>query len=209
MPPVGVPEPLAGRTLAHVRFAYVDPELASEALAKSAEAALAPMRASAPVHLDLIGAVPAADVGTIHAEPLGPLPIWEYGEFLDPVDQDYVSVLLRHAGEGVAAPFAVIETRLLGGAIARDPLLPNAIGGRGAAYTLLAIAVTPSEEAFIATAQVGAALFADIDGYVHDEVNYNWAGHPGERFARLWPKETADMLVGVRRQMDPHGRFAY
>jgi len=210
LPPVGVPEPLAGRTLAHVRYAYVDPELGAEELTERGESHLAAIRAVAPVHLDGIGVLPAKDVGTIHAEPFGPLPIWERGEFLGPVDQDYVTAILEHSGGGVDSPMATVETRFFGGAIARDPELPSAIGGRTASFALLAIAaVIPGVNDEVLPTS-GPALFEAIAGYAHDECNYNWAGHPTpDYFARLWSRETALKLGEVRRRYDPNGMFAY
>ncbi|GLI26527.1 FAD-linked oxidase [Agromyces rhizosphaerae] len=210
MPPEGVPEPLAGRTLAHVRFAHVDLEGDSASLAARGAELIAPMREVAPVHLDGVGLLPAQEVGTIHAEPFGPLPIWERGDFLDPVDQDYVSTILRHAGAGVPAPFANVETRFFGGAIAREPEAPNSIGGRQAAFSLLVVAAVVPGLNDEALPVAGPALFDDVAHYAHAEVNYNWAGHPtpGD-FARLWPAETAERLREVRAEYDPDGRFGF
>lgn len=210
LPPVGVPEPLAGRTLAHVRFAYVEPGATAAELTERGESYLATIRGVAPVHLDGVGILPTAEVGTIHAEPFGPLPIWERGEFLDQVDQDFVSALLEHAGPGVDAPFATIETRLLGAAVGREPEQPSAIGGRNAAFSLLAIAAVIPGVNDEALPIAGPALFDRVAGYAHAEVNYNWAGHPSpDVFARLWPAETARKLAEVRATYDPDRLFAF
>lgn len=206
MPPEGVPEPLAGRTLAHVRYAYVDPGLDAAALIEAGEFLLAPLRAVAPIHLDAVGPMPAADVGAIHADPPGPLPVWEYGEFLDEVDRDYVDTVLRHAGADADAPFAMVETRIMGGAIPRDADAPNAIGGRRAHFALLVVAAVPPGQ-WDAISAKGDALFADVAPYLHAEVNYNWAGHPAGRFDRVWSPETSRFLAAVRQKHDPRGLF--
>ncbi|MFB2579676.1 FAD-binding oxidoreductase [Herbiconiux sp. P15] len=210
LPPVGVPEPLAGRTLAHVRFAYVEEGADAAQLAERGAAVLAPMREAAPVYLDGVDVMPTSECGSIHAEPFGPLPIWERGEFLDEIDQGYVESILAHAGGSVESPFATVETRFLGGAIAREPRSPNAIGGRGAKFSLLVIAaVIPGlndEQLPVA----GPALFDSVADYSHDEINYNWAGHPSpEVFARLWPADIAARLAEVRHRYDPAGTFGY
>jgi FAD/FMN-containing dehydrogenase len=208
MPPEGVPEPLAGRTLAHVRFAYVEQGASAEELTQRGEAHLAAIRAVAPVYLDGVGVLAAQDVGTIHADPPGPLPVWEHGEFLDQVDQSYVSTILEHAGTGVDSPFACVETRFLGGAIAQKPALPNAIGGTQARFSLLAIAAVIPGVTEEALPIAGPALFDAVSHLTHAEVNYNWAGHPTpEVFARLWSAETAEKLARVRKTYDPSGVF--
>jgi hypothetical protein len=205
-----VPEPLAGRTLAHVRFAYVEQGATVAEITERGETHLAVMRAAAPVYLDGVGVLDAQDVGTIHAEPSGPLPIWERGEFLEELDQDYVSTILEHAGAGVVSPFATVETRFLGGALARDPSLPNAIGGKQAHFSLLVVAaVIPGvTDALLPVA--GPALFDSLAHLAHAEINYNWAGHPTPAvFLRLWPKDTAEKLARVRKHYDPRGVFSF
>ena len=210
MPPEGVPEPLAGRTLAHVRFAFVEQGASAAELAERGEAHLAALRAVAPVHLDTVGVLAAADVGTIHADPAGPLPVWERGEFLDQVDQAYVSTILEHAGAGVDSPFAVVETRFLGGAIAREPSSPNAIGGTQARFSLLAIAAVIPGVTEEALPIAGPAFFEAVSHLAHAEINYNWAGHPTpEVFPRLWSAETAEKLAQVRKHYDPSGVFGF
>ncbi|GAA2243875.1 FAD-binding oxidoreductase [Herbiconiux moechotypicola] len=210
LPPEGVPEPLLGRTVAHVRFAYVEEGADAERLGTRGAELLAPMRAVAPVYLDGVGVMPTVECGTIHAEPFGPLPIWERGEFLDEIDADYVERILEQAGGSAESPFATVETRLLGGAIARDTVLPNAIGGRGAAYSLLVIAAVVPGLNDEALPVAGPALFDAVAQYSHDEINYNWAGHPSPAvFARLWPAETAAKLAEVRRRYDPAGTFGF
>jgi len=204
-----VPVPLRGRTILHLRFAYVDRDATPEVRRRRAEELLAPLRAVAPVHLDTIGELPTTEVGTIHADPEGPLPIWERGLLLDPLDQDFVTALLPHVGAGVDAPYAAVEIRQLGGALTREPPAPSAIGGRGAAYSLFLVGV-PDVGLFTDVLPRRTELVEDaIAPFVHAETNYNWAGHPTpEDFARLWPAETAAYLDDVRRRHDPAGVFA-
>jgi hypothetical protein len=160
------------------------------------------------LYLDGVGVLAAKDVGTIHADPAGPLPVWERGEFLDQVDQTYVSTILEHAGAGVDSPFACVETRFLGGAIAQKPELPNAIGGTQARYSLLAIAAVIPGVTEEALPIAGPALFDAVSHLAHAEVNYNWAGHPTpEEFRRLWSADTAEKLARVRKHYDPSGVF--
>jgi len=208
--PPDVPEPLGGRTLLHLRYAYVDLLADTAELAERGEELLAPLRAVAPVLVPAVGILPSDRVGEIHAEPFGPLPIWERGEFLDEIDDDYVSRILELAGGGVLAPFANVETRLLGGAVAREAALPSAIGGRGAQFSLLVIGVDIPGVTDAALREAGPSLFDAVSDYSHEHINYNWAGHPTEaNWERLWPADTAARLTDVRKTYDPDGRFAF
>ncbi|QBE49061.1 FAD-binding oxidoreductase [Leucobacter triazinivorans] len=208
--PEDVPAPLGGRTLAHLRYAYAGLELSPEDLEARGAELLAPMRAIADALVDGVGILACDRVGEIHAEPFGPLPIWERGEFLDAIDETYIETLLAHAGAGTDAPFSNVETRMFGGATHREPAAPNAIGGRGAAFSLLVIGVDVPGVTDEALRRVGTALFDDVAAYAHAEVNYNWAGHPtAQTWRRLWSPETAARLAEVRRRYDPEARFAF
>jgi len=89
-----VPEPLRGRRLLSVRFAYPGPTAEGERLA-------APLRAFAPVHLDGLGELPAAEIARIHNDPTEPAPAWVSGSMLAAVDQDFANALGRRRGVAV------------------------------------------------------------------------------------------------------------
>lgn len=208
--PPDVPAPLGGATVAHVRWAYVDADATDEERTERGDALLAPLLETAPVLINGVGILPTDRLGEIHAEPMDALPIWEGGEFLDDIDDGYIDAILKAAGPGVAAPFANVETRAFGGAMHREPALPNAIGGRYATFSLLIIGVDIPGVTDAALREQGPALLDSVKPYAHAEINYNWAGHPtDERWARLWSPETAAKLAEVRAQYDPDGRFAF
>lgn len=208
--PDEVPAPLGGRTLAHLRYAYADLDASSEELVDRGSQLLAPMRELGEALVDGVGLLPSDRVGEIHAEPFGPLPIWERGEYLDDIDEGYIDAILEHAGAGTGAPFSNVETRIFGGATLREPSTPNAIGGRNAAFALLVIGVEIPGVTDEALNRVGPELFDAVAGYAHAEINYNWAGHPTpENWKRLWSPEVAAELEAVRRRYDPERRFAY
>ncbi len=72
-PPLDVvPEPLRGRRLLSLRFAFPGGGADGEGLA-------APLRALAPVHLDALGEIPAAAIATVHNDPTDPSPSWVSG----------------------------------------------------------------------------------------------------------------------------------
>ena len=68
MPDVpGVPDPLRGEFVAHVRIAWSGPAGRGEELVR-------PLRDAAPVLVDTVGDMPYCEVGTIHDEPTSPVP---------------------------------------------------------------------------------------------------------------------------------------
>ena len=180
------------------------------ALTARGEELLAPIRALAPALVDAVGILPSDRIGEIHAEPFGPLPIWDDGDFLDDIDDDYITAVLDSAGAGVQSAFANVETRILGGAIARDPALPSAIGGRRAGFSLLIIGVDIPGVTSEALRHDGPALIDAVSKYSHGEINFNWAGQPSvANWQRLWSPETAAKLAEVRATYDPDRRFAF
>ena len=67
------------------------------------------------------------------------MPVRERGVAVDALPAAAVDALLAVAGPDVPAPLAMVEIRLLGGAIARGPEVPNAVAGRDAAFNVFVI----------------------------------------------------------------------
>lgn len=200
-----VPDPFRGRTVLHVRVAFPGPVADGERLT-------APLRAAAPVYVDALGPLPLTDVALIHNDPREPVPVWDFGRFLDPVDQDLVSSLLAQVGPDVASPFLSVELRHLGAATVDDVPEGSAVGGRGAAYSLVLIgAPDPSLFAEVLP-QAEARLSGAVSAWTRVETNVNFAGGGAlsdpQRFASLWSLDTVSRLARVRADWDPDGVFS-
>ena len=208
-PPEGVGPALDGRTILHVRYAYVDPDASDEELVAKGEEWIAPIRAAAPVYLDLLELLAADELGKIHLDPPDPLPMAVYGRGLVDVGQDYADVILKHAGGGVDVPFVATETRHWGGKVAENAGVGNSISGGKQLYHLLTIA-TPVPELFIeAYPRARDALVADLAPHLGAETNYNWAGSPDDvMWQKIWHPETFDRLESVRAKYDPNHVFS-
>ena len=198
-----VPEPLRGRLLLSLRFAYPGPIDEGARLA-------APLRSAAPVYLDGLGELPAAEIASIHNDPREPAPSWLSGMLLSHVDQEFASRLLEHVGAGVDAPFVAAEIRHLGEATRRDVEGGSAVGGRDAGFTLGFIGANPQLFETVLPTEVGR-LIDDLRAWISPETNINFVGklRSPDQFASAWPPETFAKLAEVRRQHDPHGVFAY
>ncbi len=194
-----VPAPLRGRRLLSVRFALPDPGAAGPQLA-------APLRALAPVHLDALGDLAAADIARIHNDPTEPGPSWVAGQLLGPIDDDFASALLAEVGPESHTPFIAAEIRQIGGATAPDVPGGSAVGGRAASYTLGLVGVDPAGFADAMPAAADRAI-TRLQRYLSPETNANFLANPRstDRLTVPWLPETAARLQTIRRRFDPEG----
>lgn len=211
-PPVGVPENFAGKTVLHIRYAYVDPEASDEELRERGEALIAPIRAAGEVYEDTLTLLAADELGLIHLDPDGPLPMAVAGRGLVDIDHEFADVLLSFAGDGKDIPFVATEVRHWGhgGEIERSYAEGfNSFGGGAQPYHLLTIA-TPVEELFAeAFPAARDAFYPALAKWFGTETNYNWAGSPDdEMWKQLWSPEVAQRLEAVRAKYDPNHLFA-
>ena len=193
-----VPPPLAGRLTVAVRFAWTGDR------AQGAEA-LAPLREVAAPLVDLVAPMPYAALGSIHADPVDPMPTREAHALLATLPEAAVDRLLALAGPGAECPQVMVELRQLGGAIAVPPRVPSAFCHRDAAFSLLAVglAVPPLLDAVTAS---GDALQEAVQEWARPGGLPNFA--PGADEA--WMQRTYDpaalhRLRRVSDAYDPHG----
>ena len=199
-PDPGLPEPLRGRFVVHLRFAH---------LGEDGEALLAPMRAVAPAIMDLVAEMPFTAVDGIHMDPPGPLPMWERGTGLRELPAEAVDALLAAAGPDVEVPLVLVEVRLLGGAVARPAPVPNAVCGRDAAFTVLAIAPTAGPLMEVAPA-ITQAIVDGLAPWATGSALLNFHGSGNaERIARLWPETDRSRLLAAKRRFDPDNLFVF
>jgi FAD/FMN-containing dehydrogenase len=135
----GVPDPVRGRFLVHVRVAFTGPAADGERLTR-------PLRAPGPV-MDSVTDIPSASIGDVHSDPAGPAPVRDRGILLRGLDDEAVERIAALAGPGADLPPGQVEIRHLGGALSRAPETPNAISYRDAAFGLNLGMLAPSEHA--------------------------------------------------------------
>jgi FAD binding domain len=199
-----VPEPVRGRTLLSIRFAYTGERATGEKLA-------APLRAAAPVYLDELGEMPATQIGRIHNDPPDPTVGWVNGRMLTGFDQDFVTTMLGFAGVGKQFPFVSTEVRHLGSATLKDVPGGSAVGGRGSAGTLTVVGV-PNPELFESVIpRAAAAYFTALAPWIAAENNVNFANGfaSAQEYAGAWPAATFVRLAEVKKQYDQKGLFVY
>ena len=202
LPPLPeLPEPLRGQFVVHLRFAHLGP-------ADEGAALLAPMRAVVPAVMDLVADMPYAAVDSIHMDPTEPMPTWERGATLRELPAEAVAELLAAAGPGVEVPLIMVEVRHLGGAVGRPARVPNAVAGRGAAFTLFALGpmAGPLAETMPAITQSVVDRMAPWAARGPLLNFLGWAGP--DRVRRLWDDADRARLLAVKERLDPANLFS-
>jgi hypothetical protein len=128
-----VPEPLRGRYLAHVRVAYTGSVADGERLVE-------PLRAVGPRVIDTLGELPYPESPTIYQDPRQPHPYYGTNAMLRELPPSIADTILELVGPQAPVP-CVVQLNHLGGALARPPAVPNAVGHREAAYLVRVLAV--------------------------------------------------------------------
>jgi FAD/FMN-containing dehydrogenase len=203
LPPLPtVPEPLRGRAVVALRVAHLGP-------VEEARALIAPLvvAAGTPI-VDSLRDMPFSEVGTIASEPTDPVPSWDKGTLLHGLDDAAVDAIVGLVGEDARTPLAVVELRHVGGALCRDPLVANAVGGRDAAYTVNAVgAMMPELREAVPAA--GEQLLAAVRPWGTGGTQANllgWSSDPAE-IRSAWPAATYRRLARLKAAWDPQDVF--
>jgi hypothetical protein len=186
-----------------LRFAHNGPE------AEGAEL-LAPMLEAGEVLLSGVGALPYTNADAIHQDPTDPLPVWEKGGLLRELSVEAVEALLAVAGPQANKLLTMVEVRLMGGALARQPAVPNAVAGREGAYTLLTLgALPPGLEERVA--EMGESILHAMAPWSTGTSLLNWLGETSTpaQVARAWRPDVHRRLMTVKRAVDPANVFRF
>jgi hypothetical protein len=195
-----VPERLRGRWCCHVR-------VCSTGEPQRCEDVIAPVRAAATPLLDAIRTMTVTDIGTIHNDPDTPVATNSRSLVLHRTDADAVATLLRHAGPQTSF---LIELRLMGGALARPPAVPNAVGHRHAAATVYTTAYPHPDGPSPVDTAAEQALLDDLGPWSDGGalVNFLAGAHVGAADVRAaYEPATWRRLVAIKSAWDPGNVF--
>ena len=193
-----VPAPLAGRFSVAVRYvALGDPD--------EAQRLLEPIRACASAVLDGVGLLPYSAIGTVHADPPDPMPVYEDQVLLAELTAEAVDALLAVAGPDAQSLQTIVEIRQLGGAFARSPRDASALCNRDAGYALAAIGV-PEPDLADAVAAHARAVIAAVAPCSTGRQLPNFAPAADQaRLARIYDEDTLSRLAALAERHDPAG----
>ncbi len=208
-PDPGLPEPLRGQFVVHLRFAHLASATTSpERLAEEGAALLDPMRSAATPIMDMVGEMPYAAVDSIHMDPTMPMPVWERGGALRELSSGTVDALLAVAGPEVDVPLIMVEVRQLGGALARPAAVPNAVAGRDAAFSVWALGPMAGPVAEMVPA-LTQSIMDQLSHWAAPTSLLNFLGPAGpEHVGALWSGGDRARLLAVKRRLDPAGVFS-
>jgi hypothetical protein len=205
LPPLPeLPEPLRGQTVVHLRYAYCGAD------AEEGERLLAPMRASGEIVLGFVHPLLTTELDAIHMDPTDPMPAWEKGMQLTELTGEAVDAVLAAAGPQLEVPLVMVEIRLLGGQLARQPRHPNAVAGREGAFQVLVLAPAVPELAAVVPA-LGKGVLAALEPWKAPGCVINFLGEvsgPAE-VAAAYPAGTAERLLEIKRTVDPDRLFSF
>ena len=204
LPPLEtVPPPLRGRTVVHLRYAH------NGAPAEGSQL-LAPMLRSGVVMAQVAGPMPFALTDAVHQDPTQPMPILERTTQLRELSDDVVKRIAAAASPGADSVLFMVEVRQLGGALARQPAVPNAVAGRDGAYAVVALGpLVPGGEAVVRAA--GQRLMEDLQPWTSGTALLNFLGDATtpQDVARAWTPDVHARLLRVKHRVDPNNAFRF
>lgn len=185
--------------LMHLRYVSIGDPLEAHALVE-------PLRRLPGVRADLLGDKPYSRIGEVHNDGVQPVAFTERSRYLPRVDPELLARLHDSyiAPEVGASPF--FELRRLGGAMAREPSVPNCVGGRGAEFSCLVVGRRDA-----ATTARTAALFDTVDTASAGQPILNFLGDESgqERLLSAFDEQDRARLVQLKRRHDPAGVFRH
>jgi FAD binding domain-containing protein/berberine-like enzyme len=199
LPPVeALPEPIRGRHVVHVRFAYAGPAAEGEKL-------VAPWHDAGPVLLGGVRELPYAEGGSIYSEPDFPHAYYGSNAMVSGLTELGLRRVVQLSGPNSRVPL-VADLRQLGGALRTGG---GAVPYREAAYVLRMIAAGAGE---LPLDEIRPAL-AEIFDVVADETLGRSLGFlygistPTEHTDEVWPAETRRRLAEIKAEWDPANLF--
>ena len=205
LPPMEeLPPPLRGQTVVHLRYVYAGDDPAE------GERLLEPMRTVGEVLLGFVHPLLTTELDSVHMDPTDPLPGWEKGMQLTELPAEAVDALLAAAGPQLDIPLIMVELRLLGGALARQPRVPNAVAGRDGAYQVLTLGPGVPELAAVVPA-LGKGVLEALEPWKAPGCVTNFLGEvegPAE-VAASYPADVAERLLAIKQAVDPDRVFSF
>jgi FAD/FMN-containing dehydrogenase len=201
-PPIPeIPEVFRGKHITNLRLAFTGTAEEGERLVK-------PLRDVGPMIMDTLGELPYTEVGSIYNDPTEPIPAADSNSSLHTLDEDAVNAILSVAGPDTGSPL-IIEARQLGGAYARPPEIPSAVGNRDCAYTVFAAGVLhPGQQDAIQTAQ--EQLHDKLRPWATGRTTYNFSGindADPERVKLAFSPDDYSRLAKAKAIYDPDNLF--
>ncbi len=198
-PPIpDIPDFLRGRNLVMIDGAHCGS-------AEEAEEELRPFRELGP-ELDMWGTMPTPGLAQIHGDPEQPTPAVSDHCMVRELPPEAVEAFVGVSGPGSGSPLIFAELRQFGGAIARPPETPSAIGALSDPFCMFAIGIAMDPDSARAMEEHGEKVREAMAPWAGRRQYYNFAERPGEG-GDYYEEDSYQRLLAVQAEIDPEGMF--
>ena len=192
-----VPEPLRGQSVVTVASTFLGE-------ASEAERLLAPLRAVAPVKLDLMGGVTPGTLGAVAGEPTEPMPTMEHSMLLDGLTDEAIDDLVSVVADRATCPLVMVQLRGLGGRFATSSPADGAVRTVLEPFQLFALGIPAVPELARAIPRGFAAVDRALAPHLTGRRMPNFTGER-EDDASGYDRDALRRLRTLKRTRDPHG----
>ncbi|MFG3254092.1 TIGR03086 family metal-binding protein [Streptomyces sp. NPDC048172] len=204
MPDVpGAPDALRGRYLAQLHFAFTGTPEEGERL-------IAPLRETGPVLVDTVREMPYTESSSVFSEPGAPHAYRGVNALVGEggIGPAEVRSLLKRTGPE-APVMCVVGIRHMGGALAREPEVPDTVGHRGAAYLVGVLSPLDGTGEDTVRGLHAQALEAVGPGTVGRRLNFLYGQHDAETVRAAYEPEDLARLRALKESLDPSDMFRF
>ncbi|WP_405799417.1 FAD-binding oxidoreductase [Streptomyces sp. NBC_01506] len=197
----GLPPFLRGRYALSIRVVFTGDAARGERL-------VAPLRAIGPTITDSLREMPYTQSDTIHNDPTQPHAYWGDSAMLTELDARTLTELLELTGPG-APTMCVVQLNPLGGALAKEPQVPNSVPHRDAAFLIRGLSplAGPDLPPDLPMVRELYGRFFDRLAPVTVGRSLNFVFADGAKTQGLYDAGTARRLAALKARYDPANLF--